>query len=156
MRLHLLLKFLQLIPPVGHRCFQPLAWNAGGSAAAWTMCIIVSQILRVNFLQSIEHGDAAECVGGLAKSTTDVHGYCTPWKSGFATENSEKETLSQSSLWRKSFYRTLLREGLYTDFHTRAQFLFVLVERLMNVHTCILIEPQCAGQVLGIHAQTHF
>ena len=45
---------------------------------------------------------------------------------------------------------------MYTDFSTGAQFLFVMIECLVNMHACTFVETQGAGQVLRIHAQSHF
>jgi hypothetical protein len=42
---------------------------------------------------------------------------------------------------------------LYTDFSARAQFLFVPVEHLVDVHARGLIEMHGAGQALGIDAE---
>ena len=51
---------------------------------------------------------------------------------------------------------SLLRKGLYTDFRTEAQFLFVAVVCLIEAHPRIFVETQGAGQVLGIDTQPHF
>ena len=46
----------------------------------------------------------------------------------------------------------LIFQRLYTDFHTRSNFLFVGIELCMDVHASLFIQPQRARQVFGVHA----
>src|SRR5215216_1449374 len=77
MFLHFVFELLELLTPVGHRHLQLLTRDGRGAPAARTVGIVVSQVSSINFLQGIEHGNAAKCIRCLTERATDIH-VCTP------------------------------------------------------------------------------
>ena len=89
----------------------------------------------------IEQGYTTEGVRGLTERATDIHGF-TPLELVW-------EALRRSSFGRcpqdmpsQGHHKSLFCKGLYTDFRAGAQFLFVLVICLMNMHAGSLVETQ--------------